>query len=97
MMGPNAVSLEMPAHLNVHTTVSVSLLKPFIRRENQEPPPVQINGVEEFELESISDHFIDPEKALASHKRKASLKFKAVWKGLFEDSWHPLDNFENAQ
>jgi hypothetical protein len=97
MMGPNAVSLDFPDHMNIHSTVSVSLLKPFIRRENQEPPPVQINGVEEFELESISDHFIDPEKSLTSHKRKASLKFKAVWKGSFEDSWHPLDNFENAQ
>ena len=27
----------------------------------------------------------------------ASLKFKAVWKGSYEDSWHHLDNFENAK
>ena len=30
-------------------------------------------------------------------KRLASLKFKAVWKGSYEDSWHHLDNFENAK
>ena len=52
MMAPHAVSLQLPANLNVHSTVSVVLIKPFFKRRSQEAPPVVINGIEEFELEA---------------------------------------------
>ena len=81
MMGPSTVSLLLPAILNVHSTVSVVLIKSFFKRHNQNPPPVVINGIEEFELKAVSNHFVDLGRSITSHKRKASLKFKAIWKG----------------
>jgi hypothetical protein len=96
MVGRNAVQLNLPKALKIHSTVSVAKIKPFFARQNQIVPPVVINDLEEFELESISDHFFDPDHSLPLSKRSSSLKFKAVWKGSYEDSWHPFDNFENA-
>ena len=46
---------------------------------------------------ATSDHLIDPGRSLSSSKRKYSLKFIAVWKGCFEDSWRPLVTFETAE
>jgi hypothetical protein len=97
MVGPSAVSLELPPNCQVHSTVSVTNIKPYFFRQNQEVPPVIIDGIEEFELEAINGHFIDPDRTLTANKKKSSLKFRAVWKGSYEDTCHPLDNFENAQ
>ena len=72
-------------------------IKPFFARQNQIIPPVIIDDLEEFELESISDHFYDPDHSISLSKRASTLKFKAVWKGSYEDSWHAFDNFENAK
>ena len=66
--------------------MSVVLIKPFFKRQNllvlafeagfDKTLPVDINGIEEFELiEAISSQFIDPDRSSTSHKRKASLKF----------------------
>ena len=47
-------------------------------------------------FEAISSHFINPDRSVTSHKREASLKFRAVWKGSYENTWHPRETFENA-
>ena len=92
----NALSLDLSANLNMHSTVSLVRIKAFFCRQNQQITPLKIDRIEEFELEAISSHFIDPDRTITSHKRKASLKCRAVWKGSFKDSWYPLKNFENA-
>ena len=97
MVGRNAVKLNLPSTLQIHSTVSVAKIKPFFARQDQVVPPVIINDLEEFELESISDHFYDRDHSISLSKRSSTLKFKAVWKGSYEDSWHPFDNFENAK
>ena len=97
MVGRNAVQLNLPSTLKIHSTVSVAKIKPFFARQNQIIPPVIIDDQEEFELESISDHFYDPDHSISLSKRASTLKFKAVWKGSYEDSWHAFDNFENAK
>lgn len=68
MVGCNAVTLDLPANLNVHSTVSVAFIKSLFRMQNQPVPPVQIGGFDEFELESISDHFIEPDRSLSASK-----------------------------
>ena len=72
----------MPANLNVHSTVSVAFIKPFFCQQNQPVPPLKIGGFDEFELKSISDHFIEPARSLSASKRNSSSKFKAVCKDL---------------
>ena len=60
-------------------------------------PTVEIDRIDEFELESIHDHFIHPDQLLSTSKCEASVKSKAVGKGLFEESEQPIENFENAE
>lgn len=92
-VGPNAVKLDLPASLAIHPTVSVSLIKPFKARATSALPPVNIRGVEEYELESIVDHNV------LSSKKKNGLnlvEFLVRWKGGYEDSWNLFEDFENS-
>ena len=51
MVGRNAVQLNLPSALKIHSTVSVAKIKPFFARKNQPVPPVIIGDLEEFGLE----------------------------------------------
>ena len=93
LVGRSAVRLDMPASLHVHPTVSVQLVKPYVPRDGVEPPPLIINGEEEYEIEAITAHNL----IVSRSRKKASLvEFKAVWKGLYEDSWHEFSDFEHS-
>jgi len=92
-VGRSAVKLELPAGLKIHPTVSVSMVKPYYKRPGSEIPPVTLNGLEEWEVEKISDHHV------LNFRRKDGLnlcEFKAVWRGSYEDSWHELSDFANS-
>ena len=94
VIGRNAVHLDMPSHLrHIHPVVSVSLIKPFVARLGQ-PPPVEICGEDEHELESVIDFHL-----IKSNKRNVpnQVEFKVQWKGSFHDTWHSPEDFGNAQ
>lgn len=93
MVGRSAVRLELPAHLEVHPTVSVTLVKPFVAREGVQLPPVVVDGELEWEVEAVIGHNL-----LVSRKRSGAtyLEFRVRWKGSYEDSWHEFSDFENS-
>jgi hypothetical protein len=92
-IGRSAVRLDLPESLKIHPTVSVSLVKPFIRRIGADVPPLNIDGACEWEVEAITDHNL-----LKSRKKDVPslLEFKVEWKGNFEPSWHEFRDFEHS-
>ena len=93
VVSPVAYGLDLPPDWKIHPTFHISNLKRFFRseeftREEQPPPPVIVEGVEEYEVESILRH-----KGRASKRR-----YLVLWKGypLTEASWEPESNLRNA-
>lgn len=52
MVGTNAVRLSLPAAMRVHPVFNVSLVKLY-RGDAQRPPPIEVDGQEEFEVGCI--------------------------------------------
>ena len=92
-VGPNSLKLDFPVGMGIHNTVSSSLVKPFRGRWNNQYPPVNIQGIEEFEVDSILSHNV------LKSKRKNGLnlvEFLIRWKGGYEDSWEEFDSFTHS-
>jgi len=88
----NAVLLELPESMKVHPVFSTSLLKRYTSRDGTAPPSLQILGEEEWEVDSILDHHLVTPKS----QRRPYVEFKAHWRGSYEDSWQPFDDFEHS-
>jgi len=95
----HARRLELPRALQaIHPVFQVSLLEPYIpntipNRTSSPPPPVEIDGDLEFEVQEILDSKID-KRAKTDH----GLKYLVRWCGYGpeHDSWHFASNIENA-
>jgi hypothetical protein len=84
--------------LVIHNVFHMSLLKlyfgndedKFPGRRKQPPPPVIIDGHEEFEVERILDH---------KWTRGKGSQYQVVWKGwpLYDSTWEYADNLRHAQ
>ena len=93
VISPVAYRLDLPPHWKVHPVFHVSNLKRYHRSEEfarteQPPPPVLVEGEEEYEVEAI-----------LRHKGKgASRRYLVLWKGypLTEASWEPESHLQNA-
>ncbi|EIW71197.1 hypothetical protein TREMEDRAFT_26998 [Tremella mesenterica DSM 1558] len=91
-VGKNAFELDLPPSMRVHNVFNVTLLEPFPRdmipgRQIQPPPPVVINGQEEFHVEAIVD----------SRIRRGKEEFKVKWLGYTGNAaydWEPRENVE---
>jgi hypothetical protein len=62
-----AFRLELPTSMKVHLVFHVSLLEPYKKssipsRSQAAPPPIEINGEEEFEVSEILDSRINRRK-----------------------------------
>ena len=57
MVHENACELEMPEAMSIHPMVNVSQVKKY-HSSLQGPPPIEIDGEDEYEVESILDHRI---------------------------------------
>ena len=101
MIGPYRVKklvgsscqLELPPSMKIHDVFHTSLLRkasddPLPGQINEPPPPIVVEGSEEWELDDILD----------SRKRYRKVQYKVKWKGIDEDlTWYDAEGSENAK
>jgi len=81
--------------MTIHNTFHISRLEPyqdnrFPSQIKEPPPPIQIEGEDEYELDEIIDSRL--------HYNK--LQYRAKWKGYSPECdkvWYPAENFNNAE
>jgi len=94
-IGTSAYKLALPPSMAIHNTFHISLLEPYQDNRlpsqiKEPPPPIQIEGEEEYELDEIIDSRL--------HYNK--LQYRAKWKGYSPEHdkvWYPTENFNNAE
>jgi len=86
-VGENAYQLDLPAQYGrLHHTFHVSLLEPYLRREDEEPPgPIDIEE-DKFLVESILDE--------RSKHRKPEFLIKWLGYPEHESTWEPLEHLD---
>ena len=93
-IGSNAYKLDLPPSMRIHNTFHISLLEPyednkFPSQVQAPPPPILIEGEDEYELDEIIDSRL--------HYNK--LQYRAKWTGYppeHDKVWYPASNFEHA-
>ena len=92
-VGLSAFRLELPPSMKIHPVFHISLLEPHVAntfpgRVVEVPLPIQVDGLPEFEVNSILD----------SRFRRRKLQYFVDWVGYDESerSWEPADNITNA-
>ncbi|KAF8679839.1 hypothetical protein RHS04_03732 [Rhizoctonia solani] len=88
-----AYRLELPPTMRIHNVFYVGLLSKVKRDKKRTfkncPPPVTIDGEEEYEVEGITD----------AKERNGEWFFQVKWKGYGseENTWEPQENLKNAK
>ena len=93
-VGTSSYKLDLPASMTIHNTFHISLLesykdKKFPSQIQIPPPPIEIDGEPEYELEEIID----------SRLHRDKLQYYAKWTGYspeHDKTWYPTEYFENA-
>ena len=89
-IGPVAYRLELPVRWStVHPTFHVSLLRPWRGRMPEKPPPILVDGCEEFEIGSIVAH--------QDSRRGRRYKVKWARYGPEEDQWLGIHDLTHAE
>jgi len=91
----SAYKLALPPSMAIHNTFHISLLEPyhdnrFPSQIKEPPPPIQIEGEDEYELDEIIDYRLPYKK----------LQYRAEWKGYSPEHdkvWYPAENFNHAE
>ncbi|KAH0613238.1 uncharacterized protein H6S33_009618 [Morchella sextelata] len=91
IVNPYAYELELPRSMKVHPVFHVSLLSsaandPLPGQQQLPPPPVEVEGQEEWEVESILD----------SRDRRGRFEYLVKYAGYNEASWQPLSDVEHS-
>jgi hypothetical protein len=93
VVGPVAYKLKMNPGWRVHPVFHVSLLEPYREsgRVQPPPPPIEMEGALEYEVESIIEHRFRGIKNPKAY-------YKVAWKGygIEHNSWEPESNVVNA-
>jgi hypothetical protein len=94
-LSDHAFRLDLPSTMKIHNVFHIQLLEPYIpntipNRTQSPPPPIEIEGEEEYEVEAILDHKLD--KRYADPQR-----YLVKWLGYNETSWQGAADLENAQ
>jgi len=93
IVSENTVELELPAVLRIHPVVNVRRIvkyKEQVERQKKiPPPPVEVAGEKEYEVEEILDR----------QERRGKTKYLVKWKGYTaeENTWEGLENLKNAK
>ena len=92
----HAFRLELPTTMRIHNVFHVSLLEPYHEntlpgRIQPPPPPVEVNGDVEYEVEAILDHKID--RRFSAEER---LRYLVKWLGYDDTTWEGPSNLQNA-
>ena len=88
----NAVELELPVMLRIHLVVNVRRLVKYREQVEEQkkipPPPVEVAGEKEYEVEEILDR----------QERRGKTKYLVKWKGYMAEgnTWEGLENLKNA-
>ncbi|QRW25683.1 Retrotransposable element Tf2 protein [Rhizoctonia solani] len=88
-----AYRLELPPTMRIHNNFYVGLLSKVKRDKKRSfenrPPPVTVDGEEEYEVEGITD----------MEERNGKWFFRVKWKGYGseENTWEPRENLKNAE
>ncbi|KAH8154381.1 uncharacterized protein LAJ45_02149 [Morchella importuna] len=91
IVNPYAYELELPHSMKIHPVFHVSLLSPEVGnplpgQQLSPPPPVEIEGEEEWEVKDILD----------SRKRKGRFEYLVRYIGYDDASWQPLSDLEHS-
>jgi hypothetical protein len=90
-----AYRLELPSHFRIHPVFHVSLLEPYRSdgRYQPPPPPLEIDGALEYEVDRILAH------RTIKAGRRSRLEFLVAWQnyGPEHHSWEPKRNLSNAK
>ncbi|QRW22209.1 integrase core domain protein [Rhizoctonia solani] len=88
-----AYRLELPPTMQIHDVFYVGLLSKVKRDKKRSfenrPPPVTVDGEEEYKVEGITD----------AKERNGKWFFRVKWKGYGskENTWEPRENLKNAE
>jgi len=89
----NAVKLQLPSLMRIHLVVNVSQVvwykKQVKEQRKEEGKPIEVEGVEEWEVEKI----------LNKRKIREGEKYLVQWKGFTaeNDTWEKEKDLENAK
>jgi len=92
IVSENTVELELPASLRIHPVVNVRRIVKYREQvEGQKkipPPPVEVAGEKEYEVEEILDR----------QERRGKTKYLVKWKEYIaeENTWERLENLKNV-
>jgi len=94
-IGTSAYKLALPPSMAIHNTFHISLLEPY--QDNQfpsqikePPPPNQMEGEDNYELDEIINYQLNYNK----------LQYRAKWKGYSPEHdkvFYPAENFNNTE
>jgi len=88
----NVVELELPASLRIHPVVNVRRIVKYKEQVKGQkkipPPPVEVAGEKEYEVEKI----------LNRQERRGKTRYLVKWKGytVEENMWEGVENLKNA-
>lgn len=88
----HAYELELPNSVKLHPVFNVSLLEPTANdplpgQKQVSPPPVIVNGEEEYLIEEILD----------VRKRYRQAQYLVRWTGYAEATWEPYEHVKDTQ
>jgi len=93
VVSSNAVKLRLPSSMRIHPVVNVSRIVRYKDQmkgqKKEEGKPVEVEGVEEWEVEKI----------LNKKKMRGVVKYLIQWKGFTAegDTWERRENLKNAE
>ena len=97
IIGSHAYKLDLPASMRIHPVFNVSLLRPAagnpVPGQRQEPPPpVEVDGLEEWQVEDILDSRWE-----RRGRGGPRLKYTVKWTGYDDPTEEPAAYLEHAR
>jgi transposase InsO family protein len=90
VIGKGAYRLTLPPHMKAHNVFNVVSLRPFHSDgRKQPPPPILVDGEEEFQVHSLADH----------RAAGRSFEYLVRWQGYGPEynTWEPQKNLEDNE